>query len=121
MISAVDAKKITNNCDINRVNKELERIEELIKTAAEKGYWKIDFDGRGLSIGNKQKIKNVLQEFGYEINGCSISWEDAKDEHDWVERKRYDGSIFYVCGSCGGVAAAEKEDNCPNCKCRMRK
>ena len=121
MISAVDAKRKTEECDINKVNKELKRIEELIKEAAEEGYWKVDFDGRGLSINNRQKIKDVLQEFGYEINGCSISWENAGDGEEWIERKRYDGSPFYVCGGCRGVAAAEKEDYCPNCRCKMRK
>ena len=118
MISAVDAKRIADDCDIS---KDLKEIEELIKEAAERGYWRVDFNNRSLSIGKRQKIEEVLRELGYEINGCSISWENAGDGEEWIKRKRYDGSSFYVCGKCGGVAAAEKEDQCPNCRCKMKK
>lgn len=122
MINAADAKRIAEKCDIN---KELEYIEKLIKEATEDGemycYLPVEFVAV-LSIIKRKKIINALEDYGYEIqDGNMVSWEKAEDGEEWVERKRYDGSIFYVCGSCGGVAAAEKEDSCPNCKCRMRK
>jgi len=109
MINAVDAKKIAEKCDIN---KELEYIEKLIKEAIEEGemycYLPIDFVAV-LSNIKRKKIINVLEEYGYEIkDGNMISWEEANDGKEWIERlkkQRYDENIFYVCDE---AAAAEK-------------
>lgn len=123
MISAVDAKRMMDECDIN---KELKMIEDKILTAVEEGYEDCILDTSFLKLPKIKikKIKKVLEELGYEIKYddiISISWASAGDGEEWVEKQRYDGSLFYVCGKCGGVAAAEKEDTCPNCRCRMKK
>ena len=122
MISAVDAKRKMDECNINE---ELKKIEDKILSAAEKGYCRYSLNHNfvsSLSHVKLQKILGVLKENGYEISeNNTISWENAGNGEEWVEKKRYDGSPFYVCGGCGGVAAAEKEDYCPNCRCKMRK
>ena len=122
MISAVDAKRKMDECNISE---ELKKIEDKILHAAEQGYCRYSLNHNfvsSLSFKKLQRIINVLRENGYEISeNNTISWENAGDGEEWVERQRYDGSLFYVCGKCGGVAAAEKEDTCPNCRCKMKK
>lgn len=125
MPDAYGAREFVKKIREEALEKYLKEITNKIIEACEKGEDCICYWGRYNDL-----IIEILRELGYEVKKESnqqdgsyleISWREPGEEATWIERKRWDGSSFYECSSCGNVAAAEKSCHCPNCKKKMNK
>lgn len=126
MISAVEAKKMTENS----FEKIFNYLNEVITYAAnDNRYYCLisinELEDHNINEKSIGRLINKIKSLGYNIEyieggDIKISWDTiVEDSPHWVKRRRYDGEPFYECSGCGRVAAEKKFCHCPNCKCEM--